>query len=77
VDTSWSKIVKELHIRFVLKKENVVLTGIGFNLSAKFPLLQMKKPFDVVYTIDENEWNGETTLQLKVIDFRISESSLT
>lgn len=76
VDTSWSKIVKELHIRFVLKKENVVLTGIGFNLAEKFPLLQMKKPLDVVYTIDENEWNGETTLQMKVIDFRISEDAL-
>src|SRR5664279_2910658 len=30
-DTSWSKIVKELHIRFVLKQDNIVFTGIGFN----------------------------------------------
>jgi single-stranded-DNA-specific exonuclease len=75
-DTSWSKVVKELHIRFVLKEDNVVLTGIGFNLAEKFHLLQMKKPIDVVYTIDENEWNGETNLQLKVIDFRLSESVL-
>ncbi len=75
-DTSWSKIVKELHIRFVLKKDNVVLTGIGFNMAEKFHLLQMQKPVDIVYTIDENEWNGETNLQLKVIDFRISETQL-
>ena len=73
-DTSWSKIVKELHIRFVLKQHNIVLTGIGFNLAEKFHLLQTKKPIDIVYTIDENEWNGETNLQMKVIDFRLSES---
>jgi single-stranded-DNA-specific exonuclease len=34
----------------------------------------MNKPVDIVYTIDENEWNGETNLQLKVIDFRLSEN---
>jgi single-stranded-DNA-specific exonuclease len=75
-DTSWSKIVKEQHIRFVLKQDNIVVTGIGFNIAEKFHLLQMKKPIDIVYTIDENEWNGETSLQLKVIDFRLSENDL-
>jgi len=74
-DSSWSKIVKEQHIRFVVKQDNIVFTGIGFNLAEKFHLLQMKKPIDLVYTIDENEWNGETTLQLKVIDFRLSENT--
>ena len=42
-DTSWSKIVKELHIRFVLKQDNIVLTGIGFNMAEKFCLLQNRK----------------------------------
>ncbi len=74
-NTSWSKIVKEEHIRFVVKNENITLTGIGFNLAEKFPLLQMNKPFDIVYTIDENEWNGEINLQLKVIDIRLSENA--
>ncbi len=71
--TSWTKVVKENHIRFVVKNENITLTGIGFNLAEKFHLLQLNKPVDIVYTIDENEWNGETSLQLKVIDFRLSE----
>ncbi|HEY5407418.1 MAG TPA: single-stranded-DNA-specific exonuclease RecJ [Ginsengibacter sp.] len=75
-DTTWSKIVKELHIRFVLKQDNIVLTGIGFNMAEKFHLLQMQRPVDIVYTIDENEWNGETNLQLKVIDLRLSETEL-
>ena len=75
-DTSWSKIVKEQHIRFVVKKDDVFLTGIGFNMAEKFYLLQLQKPIDIVYTLDENEWNGETSLQLKVIDIRLSETEL-
>ena len=71
VDTGYSKIVKELHIRFVVKQGKFSFTGIGFNLAEKFSLL--KNPVDLVFTLDENEWNGSTTLQLKIIDLRISE----
>ena len=39
----------------------------------KFPLLLSGKPIDIVFKIDENEWNGEKTLQLRMIDFRVSE----
>ncbi len=71
-DTGYSKIVKELHIRFVVKQDKYSITGIGFNMAEKFELL--KNPFDLVFTIDENEWNGTKSLQLKVIDMRSSES---
>jgi single-stranded-DNA-specific exonuclease len=73
-DTGYSKIVKEEHIRFSLKQENIIITGIGFSMAEKFHLLQMKKPLDIVFKIDENEWNGQKSLQLRVIDFRLSES---
>ena len=72
-DTSWSKIVKEQHVRFIVKQDNIIFTGIGFNMADKFYLLQMNKPLDIVYTLDENEWNGEKHLQLKVIDIRLTE----
>lgn len=71
VDSGWSKIVKELHVRFSLVQDNIIFNGIGFNMADKFHLLQMKKPLDVVFTIDENEWNNQKHLQLKVIDFRL------
>jgi single-stranded-DNA-specific exonuclease len=70
-DTGYSKIVKEQHIRFVVKQDKFSFTGIGFNLASKFELL--KKPVDLVFTLDENEWNGNVSLQLKIIDLRISE----
>ena len=57
MDNGWSKIVKEQHIRFSLKEGNVTVHGIGFGMADKFHLLQLKKPVDVVFTIDTNEWN--------------------
>jgi single-stranded-DNA-specific exonuclease len=72
-NTGYSKIVKEEHIKFSLKQNNIVFSGIGFKMADKFHLLEMKKPIDLVFKIDENEWNGSKSLQLRLIDFRISE----
>jgi single-stranded-DNA-specific exonuclease len=72
-DTGYSKLLKESHIRFVVKQNDVVLNGIGFNMPEKLVMLQMGKSVDLVFTIDENEWNGNKSLQLKVIDLRLSE----
>jgi single-stranded-DNA-specific exonuclease len=72
-DTGYSKTVKDQHLRFVVKQQNTTLTGIGFNMASKLSLLQSHQPVDIVFTIDENEWNGGKKLQLKVIDCRLSE----
>jgi single-stranded-DNA-specific exonuclease len=73
-DTGYSKIVKEQHIRFSVRHQDTTLTGIGFGMVEKFPVLQSGKPIDIVFKIDENEWNGTKTLQLRVVDFRSAES---
>ncbi len=72
IDTGYSKIVKELHLKFVVKQNGVTFNGIGFNLAQKFSIVNSNKPFDMVFTIDENEFQGNTTLQLKVIDLLLS-----
>ncbi len=69
MDNGYSKIVKDNHIRFVLSQEGFTLTGIGFNMADKFKILEEGTSIDIVYTIDENEWNGTKSLQLKIIDF--------
>ena len=68
VNFGYSKIVKEAHIKFVLKQHDVVLNGIGFNMAAKFALLVQNEPVDVVFKIDENIWQSNKTLQLLVVD---------
>lgn len=72
-DTGYSRIVKENHIKFSVKQNNTIFNGIGFNMADKFHLLQMKEPVDIVFKIDENQWNGNKSLQLRLIDFRLSE----
>ncbi|HEY4107505.1 single-stranded-DNA-specific exonuclease RecJ [Puia sp.] len=63
-----SRIVKEQHIRFCLQQGIHQADGIGFGLASKFALLQAGTPVDVVFTLEENEWNNIKSLQLKVID---------
>lgn len=75
MNSGYSRVVKENHIKFSLRQENILFNGIGFNMSSKFHLLLEQKPVDVVYTLDENVWNDEKHLQLKVIDFRLSEQA--
>jgi single-stranded-DNA-specific exonuclease len=67
-----SRIVKELHVRFCLQQNGLLMDGIGFGLAGKFPLLQTGAPIDLVFTVEENEWNNQKNLQLKVIDFALS-----
>ena len=73
VTDAGSRIVKEQHIRFTLKQGNIYMDGIGFSLAAKFPLLQTGRPLDIVYTIEENEWNNQKSLQLKILDLALSD----
>lgn len=69
----YTRIVKEQHIRFVVHQhDGVIIDGIGFGLAHKYDIVT-QGPFDVVYTIDENEYNGKTNLQMKVIDIRRSQ----
>ncbi|WP_346237827.1 single-stranded-DNA-specific exonuclease RecJ [Niabella insulamsoli] len=72
-DTGFSKIVKENHLRLVVRQGDQTLTGIGFNLAHKFDLVATKKPFDLVFKIEQNEWNGQKSLQLKIEDIKESQ----
>mgnify|MGYP003522844485 CR=1 FL=1 len=43
-----------------------------FHLADKENILKSNEPFDILYHIEENHWNGNTTIQLKIIDIRLS-----
>jgi len=66
------RVVKDLHLKFVVHQKNgYIVDGIGFGLADKYDIIR-NGPFDMLYTIDENEFNGITKLQVKVLDVRAS-----
>ncbi len=62
-----SSIIKDKHIRFVVQQGNKIFNGIGFNLADKIEIIK-NGTFDILYHLERNEWNGNETIQLKVID---------
>jgi single-stranded-DNA-specific exonuclease len=59
---------KHLKLRLKAKSGGKVLDAIAFNLGKQFPDLRIGESIDIAFTLDENTWNGNTTLQLKVVD---------
>ena len=72
-DTGYAKGVgedgKHLKARFIQNEANAI-AGIGFNLGNKLEAVQNQKRFQAVYSIDENEWQGKVSLQLKIRDIK-------
>ena len=46
-----------------------IFSAIGFNLSEKMNELDTSN-FDLVYSIEENIWNGKKTIQLNIKDLK-------
>ena len=72
-DTGYGKQVGEdkTHLRFTaIQHGSGKIVGIGFGLGEHIELIKNKKPFKAAYTIDENEWNGNVSLQLKLKDIK-------
>ncbi len=72
-DTGYAKGVGEegAHLKFAVTQNGYgPIGGIGFNIGDKLPSIISRKPFDAVFSIDENEWQGNVSLQLKLRDLR-------
>lgn len=69
-DTGHSRILKEQHLRVSLRQGNHTINGIGFGMADKFPLLANQQPVDVVFKLDVNEWNGQKSLQMRIVDLK-------
>lgn len=72
-DTGHGKLMgkEEEHIRLFLKQNNSEGIGaIGFGLGKKIDITKNFTPFDVVYSVEENEWNGNVSLQLRLRDIQ-------
>ncbi|WP_179317253.1 single-stranded-DNA-specific exonuclease RecJ [Winogradskyella undariae] len=80
-DTGWGKCVGEddKHIRLTAtqsfnacaeQSRSNKIVCIGFGLGDKIDIIRDKKLFSAAYAIDENHWNGNVSLQLKLKDIK-------
>ncbi len=70
-DTGWGKCVGEdkTHLRLTIKQQKSPLfTAIGFGLGEKKDVACDGKSFKAAYVIDENHWQGNVSLQLRLKD---------
>ncbi len=73
VDTGYGKTIgsDNTHLKLNLKqKKSPSFSAIGFGLADKLDVIQNKKPFEAVYCIEENEWNGMVSVQLRLKDIK-------
>lgn len=72
-DTGYGKCVgeDESHLRITVKQGNSnSYVGIGFGMGDKLSIVKDHKKFKAVYSIDENEWQGNVSFQLKLKDIK-------
>lgn len=59
------------HLKLFVKQNNSEgFSAIGFNLGDKLELIKNQKLFEMVYHLDENEYNGNVSVQLRIKDLR-------
>lgn len=63
------------HLKVDLTDRNVAISGIAFGLGDMAPIIQNGNPVDVCYSLEENTYNGVTSIQMKVEDILPSENT--
>ena len=73
MDTGYPKYMgaNEEHLQlFVKQHHSEGFAAIGFNLAHKKNVIANRNLFQMAYCIDENEWNGQISLQLRLKDIQ-------
>ena len=72
-DTGYGKCLgaDKRHLRLTVKQvDSAPIVGIGFGLGDKKDTACTRLPFKAVYCIDENQWQGRVSLQLRIKDIQ-------
>ncbi len=66
------RVLKEVHLKLqvVQPPHDLVVEAIGFNMADKIDEVAAGIPFEMVYTLESNRWNGKETLQMNIKDVR-------
>jgi len=60
------------HLKFKVKNDGIVIDAIAYNFGKlKNELKPYGQRMDAAYVIEENTWNGQTTIQMKIKDLNL------
>lgn len=74
-DTGFAKAIgkNKEHLSAQITQDGVIkYQAVGFSMANHLNTLQNKYPFNAVYSIDENEFRGQKSLQLRLRDIQIN-----
>jgi single-stranded-DNA-specific exonuclease len=62
------------HLKFKVRQDSIGIDAIFFNSIDILPTLEKyRETIDIVFSVEENTWNGRTTIQLRILDFQEAE----
>jgi single-stranded-DNA-specific exonuclease len=70
----YPRVVGKDHLKFRVRHGSSFIEAISFGLGSRLPELNGQSAYDLVFNIEENEYRGTITQQLRVQDFRVSGS---
>lgn len=76
-EKGWAKVVGENHLKMQIMAEgvNYPIDAIAFKQAHHLDTIRAGKTFSILYTIEENEWQGMVKLQLNIKDIRPEKNS--
>lgn len=75
VDAGYSRVVKEKHLKLTLRQnDSSIFHGIAFDQAKFYDEICDGQSFDIAFSVKENNWNGNKSLQLIVKDIKINAS---
>lgn len=70
-DTGYSRLLKEQHIRLVVKQDDSQsMIGIAFRMASHFESIQNRQKHSICYTLESNQWKDKTYLQMQIKDIK-------
>ncbi len=73
-DTGMTRIVGNNHLKLNIGQDDNTrygMDGIAFQMGQYLPFIKRKIPFDICYTLEENTFNGKTSIQINVKDIKV------
>ena len=66
------QVVGNNHLKFKVKGDGIVIDAIAFNFAEiRDKIKPSRQMADLAYVIEENTWNGRTTIQMRVKDIKL------